>query len=100
VARFNANLCFQLPRSDTLQNPLRKSYQSAARSDAVGDQGPYPIFDNVTAIFSATPSSPDATYLYACTEWVEDAFGARAAARDLLATAEPTSISLPITSST
>ena len=38
-------------------------------------KGPYPIFDNVTAIFSATPViTRTATYLYACTEWIDDAF--------------------------
>ena len=33
------------------------------------------MFDNVTAIFSATPViARTATYIYACAEWIEDAF--------------------------
>jgi O-acetylhomoserine (thiol)-lyase len=40
-----------------------------------GVKGPYPLFDNLTAIFSATPViARTATYVYACTEWFEDAF--------------------------
>jgi O-acetylhomoserine (thiol)-lyase len=36
-----------------------------------GIKGPYPLFDNVTAIFSATPViTRTATYVYARTEWV------------------------------
>jgi O-acetylhomoserine/O-acetylserine sulfhydrylase-like pyridoxal-dependent enzyme len=82
IAYFNAKkfLCFQLAKMlDTLQNPFRSVYQSL-----VGNQtnrlakGPYPIFDNVTAIFSSTPViARTATYLYACTEWIDDAFQGR-----------------------
>jgi O-acetylhomoserine/O-acetylserine sulfhydrylase-like pyridoxal-dependent enzyme len=82
IAYFNAKkfLCFQLAKMlDTLQNPFRYVYQSL-----VGNQtnrlakGPYPIFDNVTAIFSSTPViARTATYLYACTEWIDDAFQGR-----------------------
>ena len=44
-------------------------------TSTAGVKGPYPLFDNVTAIFSATPViTRTATYVYACTEWVEDAF--------------------------
>ncbi len=79
IAFFNAKrfLCFQLAKLlDTLQNPLRKSYQSLiTRPSTFTVKGPYPIFDNVTAIFSATPViARTATYLYACTEWIDDAF--------------------------
>jgi cystathionine beta-lyase/cystathionine gamma-synthase len=79
IAWFNAKrfACFQIAKIlDTLQNPLRASYQSLMddRSTA-GVKGPYPLFDNVTALFSATPViTRTATYVYACTEWVEDAF--------------------------
>jgi O-acetylhomoserine/O-acetylserine sulfhydrylase-like pyridoxal-dependent enzyme len=73
IAFFNAKrfLCFQLAKLlDTLQNPLRKTWQSLG-----AHSGPYPIFDNVTAIFSSTPViTRTATYLYACTEWIDDAF--------------------------
>ena len=38
-------------------------------------KGPYPIFDNVTALFAAKPViTRTATYIYACAEWVTDAF--------------------------
>ena len=79
IAFFNAKrfLCFQLAKVlDTLQNPLRKTWQSLAVEHSAGPaRGPYPIFDNVTAIFSSTPViTRTATYLYACTEWIDDAF--------------------------
>ena len=33
------------------------------------------MFDNVTAIFAANPViARTATYIYACAEWIEDAF--------------------------
>jgi hypothetical protein len=78
IARFNAKkfLSFQLAKLiDTLQNPFRKSYQSLNYSPGtLAAKGPYPIFDNVTALFSATPViARTATYIYACAEWVEDA---------------------------
>ena len=82
IARFNAKkfLSFQLAKLiDTLQNPFRKSYQSLNYSPGtLAAKGPYPIFDNVTALFSATPViARTATYIYACAEWVEDAFKVR-----------------------
>ena len=100
VARFNAKrfLCFQLAKIlDTLQNPLRKSYQSLMHDPAqAAVKGPYPIFDNVTALFSATPViARTATYLYACTEWVEDAFKGREPLLEIYSRLlNPTSISL------
>ncbi|NMH59758.1 trans-sulfuration enzyme family protein [Alteromonas ponticola] len=76
VAYFNAKkfLSFQIAKIlDTLQNPFRKTYQSLSSGD--DSQGHYPLFDNVTALFSATPVVVrTATYVYACTEWVDDAF--------------------------
>jgi len=79
IAWFNAKrfACFQLAKVlDTLQNPLRATYQSLMdHASTAGLKGPYPLFDNVTALFSATPViTRTATYVYACTEWVEDAF--------------------------
>jgi O-acetylhomoserine/O-acetylserine sulfhydrylase-like pyridoxal-dependent enzyme len=100
VARFNAKrfLCFQLAKIlDTLQNPLRKSYQSLLHdSTQSAVKGPYPIFDNVTALFSATPViTRTATYMYACTEWVEDAFKGREPLHEIYSRLlNPTSISL------
>jgi hypothetical protein len=79
VERFAAMkfLSFQLAKIlDTLQNPFRRTYQSLV--GAPGERlakGPYPIFDNVTALFSSQPViTRTATYIYACAEWVEDAF--------------------------
>lgn len=100
VARFNAKrfLCFQLAKIlDTLQNPLRKSYQSLLDAPAqTAVKGPYPLFDNVTALFSATPViTRTATYMYACTEWVEDAFNGREPLHEIYSRLlNPTSISL------
>jgi cystathionine beta-lyase/cystathionine gamma-synthase len=100
VARFNAKrfLCFQLAKIlDTLTNPLRKSYQSLLHDpNQAATKGPYPIFDNVTALFSATPViTRTATYMYACTEWVEDAFKGREPLLEIYSRLlNPTSISL------
>ncbi|MFO1394606.1 MAG: PLP-dependent transferase [Steroidobacteraceae bacterium] len=100
IARFNAKrfLCFQLAKIlDTLQNPLRKSYQSLLNEPAQSAaKGPYPLFDNVTALFSATPViTRTATYMYACTEWVEDAFNGREPLHEIYSRLlNPTSISL------
>ncbi|MEM9412971.1 MAG: PLP-dependent transferase, partial [Planctomycetota bacterium] len=79
ISRFNSKkfLSFQLAKLlDTLQHPFRKSYQSLGYSSATqASKGPYPVFDNVTALFSATPViTRTATYIYACAEWIEDAF--------------------------
>ena len=61
LALFNAKkfLSFQLAKLlDTLQNPSRKTHQSLRYSNATMlAKGPYPTFDNVTAIFSATAST-------------------------------------------
>lgn len=79
IHRFNAKkfLSFQLAKLlDTLQHPFRKSYQGLGYgSETFAAKGPYPVFDNVTALFSATPViTRTATYIYACAEWIEDAF--------------------------
>ena len=79
IACFNAKkfLSFQLAKLlDTLQNPFRRSYQSLNYNPAtLTAKGPYAVFDNVTAIFAANPViARTATYVYACAEWIEDAF--------------------------
>ena len=79
IAYFNAQkfLSFQLAKLlDDLQNPSRRSYQSLGYSEAtVTSKGPYAVFDNVTAIFAANPViARTATYIYACAEWIQDAF--------------------------
>lgn len=100
IAYFNAKrfLCFQLAKVlDTLQNPLRATYQSlVTHQDGFASKGPYPLFDNVTALFSATPViTRTATYIYACTEWVEDAFTGREFLHEIYSRLlNPTSISL------
>jgi len=100
IARFNAQkfLSFQLAKLiDTLQHPFRKSYQSLNFSPGtLAAKGPYPIFDNVTALFSATPViARTATYIYACAEWVEDAFKGQESLLGIYSRLmNPTSISL------
>ncbi len=100
IARFNAKkfLSFQLAKlTDTLQNPFRKSYQSLNYSPGtLVAKGPYPIFDNVTALFSATPViARTATYIYACAEWVEDAFKGQELLLEIYSRLmNPTSVSL------
>ncbi|MCG3139029.1 MAG: hypothetical protein HJJLKODD_02906 [Phycisphaerae bacterium] len=79
IAYFNAKkfLCFQLAKLlDNLQNPFRATYQSLGFNDTtLTSKGAYPVFDNVTAIFTANPVVVrSATYIYACTEWIDDAF--------------------------
>ena len=100
IAWFNAKrfLSFQLAKIlDNLQNPMRATYQSIATSNGhFASKGAYPIFDNVAAIFSASPViTRTATYLFACTEWVEDAFNGREPLHNIYSRLlNPTSISL------
>ena len=100
IAYFNAKrfVCFQLAKVlDSLQNPMRRTYQSVMTgTTGFACKGPYPILDNVTAIFSATPViARTATYLYACMEWVEDAFKGREPLLEIYSRLlNPTSISL------
>jgi O-acetylhomoserine (thiol)-lyase len=79
IAWFNAKkfLSFQIAKLlDTLQNPFRRTYQSLDYSlSTQAAKGPYAIFDNVSAIFSATPViARTATYVFACADWIADAF--------------------------
>jgi len=70
-------LAYQLAKIlDTLQQSSRTVYQSVVDDPSQRSRkGPYPVFDNVTALFSAQPViTRTATYIYACAEWVEDAF--------------------------
>jgi cystathionine beta-lyase/cystathionine gamma-synthase len=76
---------------------MRRTYQSIMTGKpGFACKGSYPIFDNVTAIFSATPViTRTATYLYACMEWVEDAFKGREPLLEIYSRLlNPTSISL------
>jgi O-acetylhomoserine/O-acetylserine sulfhydrylase-like pyridoxal-dependent enzyme len=79
IAYFNAKkfLSFQFAKLlDMVQQPSRRSYQSLGYSPTTQySKGPYPVFDNVTAIFAANPViARTATYIYACAEWIADAF--------------------------
>ncbi len=79
IAWFNAKkfVSFQLAKIlDTHQHAFRRSYQSLGLSKTTQTaKGPYSVFDNVTALFSANPViARTATYIYACAEWIEDAF--------------------------
>jgi O-acetylhomoserine/O-acetylserine sulfhydrylase-like pyridoxal-dependent enzyme len=100
IAWFNAKrfISFQLAKIlDTMQNPLRATYQSVAtHKGGFAARGAYPLFDNVTAIFSASAViTRTATYLFACTEWVEDAFKGREPLHEIYSRLlNPTSISL------
>jgi hypothetical protein len=100
VAYFNCKrfLCFQLAKIlDTLQNPMRATYQSITCQDSgFVVKGNFPLFDNVTALFSATPViTRTATCLSACTEWIEDGFKGREPLHEIYSRLlNPTSISL------
>lgn len=100
IAWFNAKrfVSFQLAKMlDSLQNPLRATYQSMISSDgSCAAKGSYALFDNVPALFSANPViTRTATYLFACTEWVEDAFTGREPLHQIYSRLlNPTSISL------
>ncbi|GMQ49227.1 PLP-dependent transferase [Vibrio sp. 10N] len=100
IAWFNAKrfLSFQIAKIlDNLQNPMRATYQSIATNNGnFASKGAYPIFDNVAAIFSASPViTRTATYLFACTEWIEDAFNGKEPLHDIYSRLlNPTSIAL------
>lgn len=95
LSYFNAKkfLSFQIAKVlDTLQNPFRQTWQSLHS----GQQQHYPLFDNIPALFSATPAMvKTATYVYACTEWIEDAFEGKEATHQIYSRLmNPTNISL------
>jgi len=100
AALFNAKkfLSFQLAKVlDTLQNPFRSNYQALGFSQStMSAKSAYPVFDNVNAIFSATPAiTRTATYIYACAEWISDAFEGKEMMLDIYSRLlNPTSISL------
>ena len=100
IARFNAKkfLSFQLAKLlDVLQNPFRRSYQQLEYSPGTMlAKGPYPVFDNVTALFSATPViARTATYIYACAEWIEESFKGKELLQEIYSRLfNPTSVAL------
>jgi O-acetylhomoserine (thiol)-lyase len=100
AARFAAQkfLCFQMAKvMDTLMHPFRRTYQSIVDSQTGRlARGPYPIFDNLTALFSAKPViTRTATYIYACSEWVDDAFQGKELMLEIYSRLlNPTSVSL------
>jgi O-acetylhomoserine (thiol)-lyase len=100
VAYFNCKkfLSFQIAKVlDTLQNPFRATYQSMQQqAGSQVSKSHFPLFDNVTALFSATPVIVrTATYVYACTEWVDDAFQGKESTHQIYSRLlNPTNISL------
>ena len=100
IDRFSAQrfLSFQLAKIlDTLQHPTRSAYHSIVNEPTDrARKGPYPVFDNITALFSSKPViTRTATYIYACAEWVEDAFHGREMLHQIYSRLlNPTSISL------
>jgi O-acetylhomoserine/O-acetylserine sulfhydrylase-like pyridoxal-dependent enzyme len=100
IAYFNAKkfLSFQLAKLlDTVQNPFRRTYQALDYHPSTrATKGPYAVFDNVTAVFSATPViARTATYIYACAEWIEDAFKGKELLLEIYSRLlNPTSVSL------
>ncbi len=100
IAYFNAAkfLSFQFAKLlDMLQAPSRRSYQSLVYAPATQyAKGPYAVFDNVTAIFSANPViTRTATYIYACAEWIADAFQGKELLLEIYSRLlNPTSVSL------
>jgi O-acetylhomoserine (thiol)-lyase len=82
---------------DMLQAPSRRSYQSLDYTSTTQyAKGPYAVFDNVTAIFSANPViTRTATYIYACAEWIADAFQGKELLLEIYSRLlNPTSVSL------
>src|SRR5205085_5737562 len=100
IAYFNAQkfLSFQLAKLlDILQDPFRRTYQSLGYSSStVSSKGPYAVFDNVAAIFAANSViTRTATYIYACAEWIQDAFQGKELLLDVYSRLlNPTSIAL------
>ena len=100
VAWFNAKkfLAFQFAKLlDNLQNPFRKVYQGLGYSQGtVAAKGPYAMIDNVSSIFSANPViARTATYVYACAEWIADAFEGKELLHEIYSRLmNPTSVAL------
>ncbi|WP_062268533.1 trans-sulfuration enzyme family protein [Endozoicomonas arenosclerae] len=100
ISHFNAKkfLCFQLAKLiDMLQPSMKHAYHALEMDvSSLAVKGDYPLFANVGALFSATPAVvKTATYLYACTEWVEDAFHGKESTHPIYSRLlNPTSISL------
>lgn len=100
IAWFNAKkfLAFQFAKLlDNLQNPVRRAYQGLGYSQGtVGAKGPYAMIDNVSSIFSASPViARTATYVYACAEWIADAFEGKELLHEIYSRLlNPTSIAL------
>lgn len=100
IAMFNARkfLSFQFAKLlDNLQQSFRGDYQRMNfDSSTMAAKSAYPVFDNVNAIFSATPAiTRTATYIYACADWISDAFKGKEMMLDIYSRLlNPTSISL------
>ena len=100
LAMFNARkfLSFQFAKLlDNVQQSFRADYQQMGfDTSTLAAKSSYPVFDNVNAIFSATPAiTRTATYIYACADWISDAFEGKEMLLDIYSRLlNPTSISL------
>ncbi|WP_237055528.1 trans-sulfuration enzyme family protein [Microbulbifer sediminum] len=101
IAYFNAKrfMSFQLAKLlHELQGPLRDSFRGLQGQQEfnAATRGGYPLFDNIPAVFAATPViARTATYIYACTEWIGDAFRGREPSHDIYSRLlNPTAIAL------
>ncbi|WP_330925849.1 trans-sulfuration enzyme family protein [Candidatus Sororendozoicomonas aggregata] len=100
VSYFNAKkfLCFQLAKLiDSLQPGLRNTYKTLGFDSRTHlAKGDYPLFANVGTLFSSSPAIVrTATYLYACSEWVDDAFHGKESTHPIYSRLlNPTSIAL------
>jgi len=86
-----------MPLKKQPYSTLKNSYHFNNFSQStLSAKSAYPVFDNVNAIFSATPAiTRTATYIYACAEWISDAFEGKEMMLDIYSRLlNPTSISL------
>lgn len=100
LSRFNAKkfLAFQLAKVlDNLQTPFRAQWRGLGLTPAARlAKGAYPLFDRVPMLFGANPPIVrTATYVYACTEWIDDAFHGRESTHPIYSRLlNPTSLAL------
>ncbi len=100
IAYFNAKkfLSFQFAKLlDMLPGALAADLPGLDYSSTTQyAKGPYALFDNVTAIFAANPViARTATYVYACAEWIADAFQGKELLLEIYSRLlNPTSVSL------
>jgi hypothetical protein len=83
------SLCFQLAkRSDTLQNPMRKTWQSRGRGGAAA-RAVRDVRQRDRDLQLDAGDHAHRDCLYACTEWIDDFFQGRAPHETIFAADEP-----------